>query len=125
MKKVSTANYNVPVNYEPNIAVVFKDFEITYKETTHWDFAPASLSGDDSIFLVKDSDGFSQELIVTSGQLPPMPQEFIVQKKVYTLYTFKTPLNERLGPNQILVSNEGNTAAVESPPIKRIYKSSL
>lgn len=72
----------------------------------HWNHAFKTLSGTDSIFLVKDLDGNSQEVVVTSGQLPPMPKEFIVREKVYTLYTFKTPLNEHLGPNQLLVSNE-------------------
>jgi hypothetical protein len=68
----------------------FTDFTITFKGVTTFDYAPATISGQDDNFIVRDRSGKTQELKVTSGQLPPQPLPFEVSGTKYVLETYQT-----------------------------------
>jgi ABC-type antimicrobial peptide transport system permease subunit len=74
-----------------NNELKFKDFSLTYKGSTHFDYAPATISGNDEQFEVKDKAGKVQTLTVTSGQLPPQPTPFTVNGQKLVLETFNSP----------------------------------
>jgi len=67
----------------------FKDFTVTFKGTTSFDYAPATISGQVDHFIVRDSSGTTQKLEVISGQISPQPLPFKVGSKKYVLETFE------------------------------------
>ncbi len=74
----------------------FPDFSITFKGTTKFDHAPATISGEIDHFEVRSAESGIQKLEISSGQLPPQPETFSVGKAKFVLRTFESKERDRL-----------------------------
>jgi hypothetical protein len=89
-----------------NLPIQFSDFSISYLGSTFEDHAPLSISFHKDVFLITCKNGLEERITITSGQLPPQPEEFKTEEKTYMLCTYKNSKNESVYPMYFMVEDK-------------------
>lgn len=106
-KKNQSANisYGEIVTYEKDTPIIFKDFKLVYVGGV--DKTPPEVTAtihEERFSLISLEGGKNKLITVTSGQLPPEPQQFDYGHSRFTIWTYETKDGKRLGKNQVVVS---------------------
>ena len=96
-------SYGKAIPYSKGESLKFPDFSLTYVDYVHYQHPIASISTNTQVFMAKSEDNKELKIEVVSGQLPPRPEEFSINDKVFILYTFSGPKGLRLEPGHLLV----------------------
>lgn len=81
-----------------NLEYKIDKFSVTFKGSDT-KTAPVTVTTHTETYIVKDKTGNEQKVEITSGQLPPKPEKFEVNKHQYSLQTLNSSKGESLLPD--------------------------